>query len=104
MDCFCDLPRSYEASGLSDRSLGAWGKKCIGKACNCSRDLTFICSKSVTMAQMLAQKQACAFGQGQRFPSRAAVPQRGTLQVWVDLNAASPLVPGLQPARWGWPE
>jgi F-type H+-transporting ATPase subunit gamma len=38
------------------------------------------------MAQMLAQKQACAFGQGQRFPSRAAVPQRGALQVTAGLK------------------
>jgi hypothetical protein len=74
---------------------------CTGKAWHCSNVLTFILSKSVIMAQMLAQKQACAFGQGQRFPSRAAVPQRGALQVWVDLNAASPLVPWQQAARWG---
>jgi hypothetical protein len=42
---------------------------------------TFI-SSIVTMAQMLANKQAVsgAFGQG-RFPSRAAVPSRGALQV-----------------------
>jgi hypothetical protein len=42
---------------------------------------TFI-SAAVTMAQMLANKQAVsgAFGQG-RFPSRAAVPSRGALQV-----------------------